>query len=78
MTTFMGSRALTVPQSKSLSTVHQDVGFDLAVSGSVGRGMSPPSLPPQPFFLLRPFSVLTMALDAPVLARQRTGGAQLC
>lgn len=46
MITFMGSRTLMVPQSKSLSTVHQDVGFDLAVSGSVGRGMSPTSLPP--------------------------------
>lgn len=77
MTTFMGSRALTVPQPKSLSTVHQGVEFDLAVSGSVGRGISPPSLLSH-FFLLRPFSVLTMALDAPVLARQRTGGAQLC
>lgn len=72
MTTFVGSRALTVPQPKSLCAEFllrhwspvQCVEFDLIVSGSVGRGISPPSLPPQPFFLLHLFSVLTMALDA--------------
>lgn len=86
MTTFVGSRALTVPQPKNLcaefllrhwSPVHQGVGFDLAVSGSVGKGISPPSLLSH-FFLLHPFSVLTMALDATMLASQRTGRAQLC
>lgn len=53
MTTFVGSRALIVPQPKSLcaefllrhwSPAHQGVGFDLVVSGFVGRGISPPSL----------------------------------
>lgn len=58
MITFVGSRALMVLQSKSLclefllrcwSPVHQGMGFDLNVSGSVRKGSFSSSLPPEPF-----------------------------
>lgn len=58
MITFVGSRALMAPQSKSLclefllrcwSPVHQGMGFDLNVSGSVRKCSSPPFLHPEPF-----------------------------